>query len=178
MQLTVFRILLIPVFALLFLIPWHYAPLFAAAVFGLASITDWLDGYLARKWNQVTPLGAFLDPVADKLMVVVALVILVAHEKDPWLLLGTLSIITREVYVTALREWMASRDVREQVAVAFVGKWKAAVQMVAISVLICSATWPFAYWPGLMLLYVAAILGIWSMIDYTRSAWPHLSLKA
>lgn len=105
--LTVLRVLLIPVFILLFYLPFSWSYLAASAVFSLAAITDWLDGYLARRWQQSTPFGAFLDPVADKLMVAVALVLLVEAHANLWLSLPAAIIIGREIVISALREWMA-----------------------------------------------------------------------
>ncbi len=105
--LSLLRILLIPLFVLLFYLPMQWTNFLCAAVFGLAGVTDWLDGYLARKWNQATPFGAFIDPVADKLMVVVALVLLVNRYPHVWFVLPTILIICREIVVSALREWMA-----------------------------------------------------------------------
>ena len=162
--LTLFRVLLIPVFALVFYLPGQWAGWAAASIFTLASITDWLDGYLARKLNQSTPLGAFLDPVADKLMVAVALVCSV--------------IIGREIVVSALREWMAELGKRTSVAVSYVGKVKTTMQMIAIIVLLAARSWP-QYFEilGFVLMLVAALLTLWSMLIYIRAAWPALMGK-
>ena len=129
--LTVLRVLLIPIIILLFYLPFQWSYLAASAVFAIAAITDWLDGYLARKLQQSTPFGAFLDPVADKLMVAVALVLLVEEHSNLWLTLPAAIIIGREIVVSALREWMAELGARAQVAVSNLGKWKTAAQMVA-----------------------------------------------
>ncbi len=115
--LTVLRVLLIPFFILLFYLPFHWSYLAASAVFTVAALTDWLDGYLARRLQQSTPFGAFLDPVADKLMVAVALVLLVGEHANLWLTLPAAIIIGREIVVSALREWMAELGARAQVAV-------------------------------------------------------------
>ena len=120
--LTLLRVLLIPVFILLFYLPFEWSYLAASAVFAVASLTDWLDGYLARRWEQSTPFGAFLDPVADKLMVAVALVMLVEEHASFWLTLPAVIIIGREIVVSALREWMAELGARAQVAVSNLGQ--------------------------------------------------------
>ncbi|MFT6432812.1 MAG: CDP-diacylglycerol--glycerol-3-phosphate 3-phosphatidyltransferase [Candidatus Azotimanducaceae bacterium] len=153
----------------------HY--LVAAGIFTLASITDWLDGYLARKLNEMTPFGAFLDPVADKLLVAVALVLLVEVHASAILAIPALVIVCREIVVSALREWMAHYSSQRSVAVSVVGKVKTGFQMVAIIFLI-------AFGPdlqsipviiGYVLLYAAAILTLWSMYLYLKLAWPDLS---
>lgn len=174
--LTVLRILLIPVFVLLYCLPvtWNY--LAACFVFTLAAITDLLDGYLARKLNQTSRLGAFLDPVADKLMVAVVLVLLV--HKDPRILLALPAavIIGREITVSALREWMAELGASSRVAVSIYGKIKTIAQMVALILLLFrDPLWGLpVYATGLVLLYVAALLTLWSMFQYIASAWPKL----
>ena len=122
--LTLMRVALIPVFILLFCLPFSWSYWAASAIFAFASFTDWLDGYLARRLNQSTPFGAFLDPVADKLLVAVALVLLVAEHTNLWLTLPAIIIICREIMVSALREWMAEIGERAQVAVSSIGKWK------------------------------------------------------
>ncbi|MFC3606777.1 CDP-diacylglycerol--glycerol-3-phosphate 3-phosphatidyltransferase [Stutzerimonas tarimensis] len=174
--LTVLRVLLIPLFVLLFYIPVHWSYLAASAVFTVAAVTDWLDGYLARKLEQSTPFGAFLDPVADKLMVAVALVLLVEEHSNLWLSLPAVIIIGREIVVSALREWMAELGARAQVAVSSLGKWKTAAQMVALVILLANPP-VMSYWvgTGYGLLIVAAILTLWSMVRYLAAAWPHLS---
>ncbi|WP_289086394.1 CDP-diacylglycerol--glycerol-3-phosphate 3-phosphatidyltransferase, partial [uncultured Spongiibacter sp.] len=130
--LTLFRIVLIPVFVLLFYLPFPGSYLATAAVFGLAGITDWLDGYLARKLGQSTPLGAFLDPVADKLMVAVALALLIERYDAWWFTLPAVIIIGREIVISALREWMAELGKRTSVAVSYLGKVKTTAQIIAI----------------------------------------------
>jgi CDP-diacylglycerol--glycerol-3-phosphate 3-phosphatidyltransferase/cardiolipin synthase len=175
--LTVLRILLIPVFVVLFYVPVSWSNLVCAVVFALAAITDWMDGYLARRWAQVSPIGAFLDPVADKLMVAVALVLLVQAEPRPELAIPAAIIIGREITISALREWMAELGARATVAVSLVGKFKTAVQMIAILLLIYRE--PLlgvpVYTIGFALLYLAAVLTLWSMVVYLRAAWPSLS---
>jgi len=173
--LTLLRIALIPVFVGVFYIPTRWASLACALVFTLAAITDWLDGYLARRWEQTSSLGAFLDPVADKLMVAVALVLLVQSDPRAVLALPAAVIIGREITVSALREWMAELGARAQVAVSKVGKVKTTAQMLAIILLILDDTDSPVYGLGMVLLYVAAVLTLWSMVLYLRVAWPSLT---
>lgn len=175
--LTLLRIALIPVYVGIFYLPWELAGQACALVFALAAMTDWLDGYLARRLQQVSPLGAFLDPVADKLMVSTALILLVEAHPSPMLAVPVLVIIGREIAISALREWMAELGVRAQVAVSVIGKIKTAFQMTAIFLLIYNQD--ILGLPietiGYVLLYVAAILTLWSMMVYIRAAWPTLS---
>ncbi|WXL27719.1 CDP-diacylglycerol--glycerol-3-phosphate 3-phosphatidyltransferase [Ectopseudomonas mendocina] len=175
--LTVLRVLLIPVFILLFYVPFSWSYWAASLVFAIAAATDWLDGYLARRWQQSTPFGAFLDPVADKLMVAVALVLLVEEHSNLWLTLPAVIIIGREIVVSALREWMAELGARAQVAVSNMGKWKTAAQMVALIILLANPS-AMTLWVGLgyALLMVAAVLTLWSMVQYLLAAWPHLQI--
>ncbi|WP_295580933.1 CDP-diacylglycerol--glycerol-3-phosphate 3-phosphatidyltransferase [uncultured Lamprocystis sp.] len=175
--LTLLRIILIPVFVAVFYIDTPWAPYAATLTFGAAALTDWLDGYLARRLGQTSPLGAFLDPVADKLMVAVALVLLVQADPRSLLALPAIVIIGREITVSALREWMAEIGARAKVAVSAVGKFKTIAQMVSICLLLLhdSIVGPLAYGLGLVLLYVAAVLTLWSMVLYLRAAWPSLS---
>ena len=177
--LTLMRIGLIPIFVICFYLPfgWHY--LVTAAIFGLAAITDWFDGYIARKLNQMTKLGAFLDPVADKLMVVVALNLLVESYSTIWLAVPACIIIAREVAVSALREWMAEIGSRSKIAVSFIGKAKTTAQMFAIGGLLAfppdSGHWVILV--SYVLLYLAVALTLWSMFIYLRVAWPILTAE-
>jgi CDP-diacylglycerol---glycerol-3-phosphate 3-phosphatidyltransferase len=182
--LTLLRIFLIPVFIGAYYLPFRSASLLAMVVFALAALTDWLDGYLARRLNQLSPFGAFLDPVADKLMVASALVLLVADARIHTLVLDyrlfaivVLIIIGREITVSALREWMAELGERARVAVSFLGKFKTIGQMVAIPFLLYRE--PLFGLPvfriGELLLYLAAGLTLWSMVIYLRAAWPSLT---
>jgi len=177
--LTLLRIALIPVFVVIFFLPWPWAARACALVFALAAITDWLDGYLARRLDLVTALGAFLDPVADKLMVATALILLVQADPTPALAVPALVIIGREITISALREWMAELGARAQVAVSVIGKIKTTVQMVAIVFLILREdVWGLpVYMIGYVLIYLAAILTLWSMVVYLRAAWPSLMGK-
>ena len=173
--LTVLRVLLIPIFILLFYMPYHWSYAAASSVFAVAAATDWLDSYLARRLKQSTPFGAFLDPVADKLMVAVALVLLVQTHANLWLTLPAAVIIGREIVVSALREWMAELGARAHVAVSNLGKWKTAAQMLALVILLANppvlSVWVVA---GYLLLVVSAGLTLWSMVHYLHAAWPHL----
>ena len=173
-QVTYLRLLLIPLVIACFYSGLSNANLLAALLFTMASLSDWLDGYLARRLNQTSDFGAFLDPVADKLLVVIVLIMLVTAYSG--LLLATTVIIAREIIMSALREWMALKGQREAVAVAFSGKLKTTVQMVAI-ILLLLATPHYLEWLwqlGLILLYLAAVLSVYSMLQYLKSAWPTL----
>jgi CDP-diacylglycerol--glycerol-3-phosphate 3-phosphatidyltransferase len=176
-QLTLLRIAFIPLLVAVFYLPykWHY--LASAAVFSLAAITDWLDGYIARKYDQHTAFGAFLDPVADKLMVVVALVLLVESHASPWFAVPAAVIVGREIVVSALREWMAELGARASVAVSNLGKIKTTFQMTAIIVLLMFPPVPGSFFTtlGYLCLYAAAILTLWSMLIYLKAAWPYLA---
>lgn len=181
--LTLFRVALLPVMVAVFYIPFPGHNITAAIVFVLAAFTDWLDGYLARRMNLTSAFGAFLDPVADKLMVAVTLFLLV--ESDPtsgWssilLALTSAVIVGREISISALREWMAEIGMSATVKVALVGKLKTVMQMVALVVLIVQhekeATALRLYHIGEGLLVIAGILTIWSGVYYLRAAWPIL----
>lgn len=172
--LTLLRIVLIPVFILVYYLPNAWSPWVASAVFGLAAITDWFDGYLARRLEQTSPFGAFLDPVADKLMVAAALVMLVEAFASPLITIPAIVIIGREIVISALREWMAELGARASVAVSNIGKIKTTLQMVSILVLIAMPLYSPLSWLGVVALYGAAALTLWSMLLYLRAAWPHL----
>jgi len=151
--------------------------IFAAGVlFALAALTDWLDGYLARRLNQTTPFGAFLDPVADKLIVVSALIVFVKYHHIAWLTIPSLIIVGREIVISALHEWMAEMNDSVAVAVSYLGKVKTTLQMIAITLLLVvpvdsqSATMTTGY----VLLYLASIMTLWSMSQYLRAAWASL----
>ncbi|WP_110668139.1 CDP-diacylglycerol--glycerol-3-phosphate 3-phosphatidyltransferase [Salinicola halophilus] len=174
-MLTLARIFIIPLLVVLFYLPYAWSLPVTAALFGVAAVTDWLDGYLARKWNQSTPFGAFLDPVADKVMVGVALALLIERYEVFWLTLPALVIIGREIVISALREWMAEIGQRKSVAVSWIGKSKTTLQMIALLILLgFPPTSPLASL-GVVLLYAAAVLTLWSMIQYLRAAWPELT---
>jgi CDP-diacylglycerol--glycerol-3-phosphate 3-phosphatidyltransferase len=172
--LTVGRIVLIPVLVVLFFTPGTWPKLAAASVFALAAMTDWLDGYLARRLNQASTFGAFLDPVADKLIVTSALVLLVQADPRPSVAIAAAIIVGREIAVSALRELMAELGQRARVAVATVGKLKTTMQMAAILLMLLREPWLGVDWYelGYWLLLVASVLTLWSMFVYLRAAWP------
>lgn len=188
-QLTFLRIILIPAFVLVYYSGWGYwAFFFSAAVFGAAAITDWADGYIARKYGLATKFGAFLDPVADKLMVAVALSVLIETHGDMWFTLPASVIICREIVISALREWMAEIGARANVKVSFIGKVKTTMQIISIVVVLlfppvfefqnikwlAQFVW-FMNKVGYVALYGAAVMTLWSMFKYLRAAWPSLS---
>lgn len=174
---TVSRIFLIPVVIGCYYSGIDSAHLLAGILFAVASLTDWLDGYLARKLNQTSEFGAFLDPVADKLLVVAVLLMLVTVY--PAILIATAIIISRELLISALREWMAVRGQRGTVKVVFSGKLKTTLQMIAISALLmCTSTTPQWIWQlGYILINVAAALSLYSMFQYFKNAWGSLFPK-
>lgn len=159
---------------MIFYLPYSWAFFAAAFIFWLASITDILDGYLARKLEQSTPFGAFLDPVADKVMVCAALVALADQYQSMYMTIPALIIISREIIISALREWMAEQGKRGNVAVSNMGKIKTAAQMLAIIGLI----WQYDTWMNYLsfgLLYIATFLTLSSMVQYLRAAWGELT---
>jgi CDP-diacylglycerol---glycerol-3-phosphate 3-phosphatidyltransferase len=180
--LTLFRVALLPVMVVAFYLPFPGHNITAAIVFVLAAFTDWLDGYLARRMNLTSAFGAFLDPVADKLMVAVTLFLLVESHRGGWpgilMAITAAVIVGREISVSALREWMAEIGMRATVKVAFVGKLKTVMQMVALVVLIVqhekAAEALRLYHIGEALLVIAGVLTIWSGLYYLRAAWPIL----
>jgi CDP-diacylglycerol--glycerol-3-phosphate 3-phosphatidyltransferase len=172
--LTLLRIRLIPVLVVVFYTPFTNHLLFAAGIFAFAAVTDWFDGYLARRLGQMTAFGAFLDPVADKLMVVIALVLLVERYDTVLFTLAACVIIGREIVISALREWMAELGARTSVAVSYIGKVKTTFQMLAIIGLLAinpetDESWLLAL--SYLMLYAAAVLTLWSMIVYLKAAW-------
>ncbi len=172
--LTILRILLIPVLVVVFYLPFKNHLLFAAGIFAFAAITDWVDGYLARRLGQMTAFGAFLDPVADKLMVTIALVLLVERHDTLLFTLAACVIIVREIVVSALREWMAELGERTSVAVSYIGKVKTTMQMGSIVFLLATPPGTLISTLGLIMLYGAAVLTIWSMMLYLSAAWSQL----
>lgn len=182
--LTLLRILLIPFFFVVYMLNAGWSNQAATVIFVVAAITDWLDGYLARRLNQYTTFGAFLDPVADKLIVATALVLLATDDavlalvvSTPLFAASVAIIIGREIVISALREWMAELGKRASVAVSYVGKVKTTLQMIAISLLIYQE--PLLGLPvfklGEILLFIAAVLTLYSMIVYLKAAWPVLT---
>ncbi|MEZ8968302.1 CDP-diacylglycerol--glycerol-3-phosphate 3-phosphatidyltransferase [Vibrio breoganii] len=167
--LTMIRLFLIPVFVIVFYLPTTWAPFTAAMVFWVAGFTDWLDGLAARKLGQTSRFGAFLDPVADKVMVATALLLIAEHFNTIWITVPAIIMISREIIISALREWMAEIGKRSNVAVSWVGKVKTFSQMFALWVLI----WRYddwMVWIGYLSLYVATVLTLWSMVQYLMAA--------
>lgn len=172
--LTSIRIIITPLLVgVYYFLPEHWGMPVAAVLFGLASLTDWLDGYLARRLNQVSKLGTFLDPIADKLIIVTVLVVIVDRHGQLSILIPALIIIAREIVVSGLREWMSELGRRESVGVSMLGKLKTAAQMMALFLLLY-------YHPvfgvpvfdiGVWLLYIAVVLTLWSMIIYIGRAF-------
>jgi CDP-diacylglycerol--glycerol-3-phosphate 3-phosphatidyltransferase len=175
-KITISRMILIPVFVVVFYMPLQWSHLIAAGIFGIAALTDWLDGYIARKYDQSTALGAFLDPVADKVIVVAALVLLVEEHSSALFTIPAIIIIGREIVISALREWMAELGKRASGAVSYVGKIKTTVQMISIGILLAfdGDMYPYLNAAGYLMFYAAAVLTLWSMIIYLRAAWPEL----
>ncbi len=181
---TICRLILIPVFVLMFYIPGYWSAVCTALIFMVAALTDMLDGYLARRLQQTSRFGAFLDPVADKLIVGTALVLLVALHSSPWMTLPALVIISREISVSALREWMAEVGQRATVAVGMIGKLKTVLQMGAIFILLLDKPYYLhavelgessqLLWLGYIFLYAATFLTLWSMWQYLKAAWPEM----
>ena len=180
--LTLFRMALIPVVVALYFIP--VAGVYVTAVFLLAGLTDWLDGYLARRLDQTSPFGAFLDPVADKLVVATVLVLLVSDGdvlarvvSQKLFIVAVAVIMGREIAVSALREWVAQNGIQPSIAVSTLGKVKTTVQIIAIALLLYGQD--LVGFPTLLvgesMLYVASALTIWSMAGYLKSAWPAIS---
>lgn len=174
--LTLFRILLVPLMVLAFYWPAPFMHVVAGFLFTLGALTDWLDGWLARRTGQTSAFGAFLDPVADKLAVTVALFVIVQADPTPLMALVSAVIVGREITISALREWMAGIGAGANVQVAGLGKLKTIVQMVAIVMLLIRE--PLlglpVYLIGQGLLLVAAVLTLWSGYVYLRAAWPHM----
>jgi len=174
--LTLGRIIAVPLFVVLFYWGGPVGDPLAALVFILATVTDWIDGYLARRLGVTTPLGEFLDPVADKLIVAIALILLVAHDQDARIVVSAMVIVGREITVSALREWMAQIGARSKVKVSPLGKWKTILQMVGLCFMVYRNDLlglPI-YELGIWLLVVASVLTLWSMVSYLQVAWPEL----
>ncbi|GKW13730.1 MULTISPECIES: CDP-diacylglycerol--glycerol-3-phosphate 3-phosphatidyltransferase [Pectobacterium] len=167
--LTLFRVALIPFFVLAFYLPFVWAPLLCSLIFVFAAVTDWFDGFLARRWKQTTRFGAFLDPVADKVMVAVALVLVAEYYHSWWITLPAATMIAREIIISALREWMAEIGKRSSVAVSWIGKVKTTAQMMALFALLWRPE-RIVEGVGVVALYIAAVLTFWSMFQYLNAA--------
>ncbi len=177
--LTYFRLILIPVFVVTFYLPIEGKWWITGAVFLVAAVTDWLDGFLARYLKQSSAFGAFLDPVADKLMVGAALVLLVSEYPVWWVAIAGVVIVSREIVISALREWMAELGKRATVKVSMIGKLKTAAQMLSLLILLSQ---PVGYTRvveiGFVLMYCAVVLTLWSMMYYLLAAWKVLSVMS
>lgn len=167
--LTLFRIGLIPFFVLFFYLPVTWAPLACTLIFILAALTDWCDGFLARRWQQTTPFGAFLDPVADKVMVAAATVLVAVYYHTWWITFPSIIMIIREIIISALREWMAELGKRRTVAVTWIGKIKTGAQIVALVLLLWRPSL-LVERCGFVALYGAMLLTFWTMFHYLRTA--------
>ena len=185
-NLTILRVIVVPIVCLGYLTPFTWSHNVASILFVVGAVTDWLDGYIARNFNQSSLFGAFLDPIADKLMVTSVLVVLVYQLSTLWMVWPALIIIGREIIISALREWMAEIGNRTSVAVSWVGKVKTILQLVALGFLIWYQPGGFGfsigkhswvYYTGLLLLYISVALTLWSMIMYLKIAWPDLTLS-
>jgi CDP-diacylglycerol--glycerol-3-phosphate 3-phosphatidyltransferase len=177
--LTLFRIGLLPVMVVAFYAPFSGANVAAALIFLAAALTDWLDGYIARRYNMGSAFGAFLDPVADKLMVAVTLFLLVQENPTPLMAVTSAVIVGREITISALREWMALIGELAHVRVAALGKFKTVMQIIAIEVLLYQHDLEGLrlFHAGESLLVLAAALTIWSALVYVRAAWPVMRQK-
>ena len=174
--LTLLRIAAIPIVVVCFYSPMEYARPIAAVLFGLAAVTDMIDGWVARRFGQMSRFGEFLDPVADKLMVAITLVMLVQADSGWFEDIIAMIIIGREITISALREWMATIGERANVKVDVTGKIKTTLQMFGIAFMVYQNDFlglPI-YTIGFVLLVLAAIMTIWSMIVYLRAAWPFI----
>ncbi len=167
--LSLLRLFLIPVFIVVFYLPYSWAPFAAAMVFWVAGFTDWLDGMLARKLGQTSRFGAFIDPVADKVLVASALILITEHYHSIWITIPAVTMIAREIIISALREWMAEIGKRASVAVSWIGKVKTLTQMFALWVLIWRHD-DLMIWVGYGSLYIATLLTYWSMVQYLMAA--------
>lgn len=167
--LTLLRLILIPFFVLTFYLAYNWAPVACALIFVIAAVTDWFDGYLARRWQQTTRFGAFLDPVADKVLVVIALVLVAEYFHCWWITLPTATMIAREIIISALREWMAEIGKRSNVTVSWIGKVKTTAQMLSLVLLLWRPN-DIAIAVGVSGLYIAAVMTFWSMFQYLFAA--------
>ncbi len=167
--LSLLRLFLIPVFVIVFYLPYHWSAFGAAVVFCIASVTDWLDGMLARKLGQTSRFGAFIDPVADKVLVATALILITEYYHSVWITIPAVTMIAREIIISALREWMAEIGKRASVAVSWIGKVKTMTQMLSLLALV----WRYdewMIWLGYLSIYVATVLTYWSMVQYLKAA--------
>ncbi|MBX4181034.1 CDP-diacylglycerol--glycerol-3-phosphate 3-phosphatidyltransferase [Sodalis sp. CWE] len=173
---TLFRIFMIPFFLLAFYLPFRWTSFCCTLIFILAAITDWFDGFLARRWKQTTYFGAFLDPVVDKIMVTIALVLIIEHFHSWWITLPAATMIAREIIISALREWMAEIGKRSNMTVSWVGKIKTTAQMFALVTLLCRSN-GLVFEIGIATLHISAILTFFSMFQYLYAARRDLFKK-
>ncbi|URJ28348.1 CDP-diacylglycerol--glycerol-3-phosphate 3-phosphatidyltransferase [Candidatus Blochmannia vicinus (nom. nud.)] len=171
--LTLFRVVMAPLFTMLFYLPMSWASTVCTVIFFVAAITDWFDGFLARRWNQTTNFGKFLDPVADKVMIISALILIAEHFHVWWVTLPSSSIIIREVIILALREWVAGIGNGNGIKVSWVSKIKTCVQMLALTALLWSP-YEWIVIIGVIALYISVLLTFWSMCAYLYYAWHNL----
>jgi CDP-diacylglycerol--glycerol-3-phosphate 3-phosphatidyltransferase len=176
---TLLRVVLIPVFVTIYFLDWKWAQQAGAFVFWLAAITDWIDGYLARKLKQSSAFGAFLDPVADKLIVAAALLMITHTYATLWITVPAIILLMREIFVSALREWMSEQGASDAVKVSFLGKAKTMIQMLALIGLLSGLEVFMGvpiYWVtlGYILLWSAAVLSLWSMFIYAAAGYRAL----
>lgn len=175
--LTLLRIIMLPLLFFVFYwdFPYHYV--ISTIIFTLIGLTDFLDGYLARKLNQLSPFGAFMDPVADKLAVAMCYILIAVLYQNPWVTTAVTIIIGREIAISALREWMANAGKSEKIAVANIGKWKTFMQMFTIGMMFLSAERFSVYfeWAAYVCLAIATVLTLISMIHYFQQAWNQLN---
>lgn len=178
--LTLFRIALVPVLVIVYYLPWEWSSYAAGVIFFIAGFTDWLDGFFARRYNSESSLGAFLDPVADKIMVAVTLVVLIETYCSLWIAIPAMVIISREIIISALREWMAELGQRASVGVSYIGKVKTTAQMGAIMLLLIQVP-KWGLIPVIVaytMLYMSVALTLYSMVIYIKAAWPYLTSSA
>lgn len=171
--LTLFRVVMVPCFTVAFYLPVYWGPMLCAVMFFIAALTDWFDGFLARRWKQTTTFGKFLDPIADKIMIVTALILISEHFHVWWITLPTSTIIIREIIISALREWVARVSIKTQdqynIAVSWISKLKTFIQMLSLIALLCrSDEWIII--SGIITLYIAVLLTFWSMCHYLNTA--------
>jgi CDP-diacylglycerol--glycerol-3-phosphate 3-phosphatidyltransferase len=178
--LTLLRLVMLPLLFLVFYwdFPFHY--LVSTVIFTLIGITDFLDGYFARKLNQFSPFGAFMDPVADKIAVAMCYILITELYQNPWVTAAVIVIIGREIAISALREWMAGQGKSAKIAVANIGKWKTFFQMLTIGAMFLAAEKiiPYLDWMAYISLLIATVLTLISMIHYFQQAWQQLDLSS
>ncbi len=179
--LTLLRILFVPFLVILFYmdsVTWNYTA--SACLFAIAGITDWFDGFIARKWNQITRFGAFFDPVADKIIVITSFCLLIESMKSYYITVPILIILIRELTVSALREWNAKIGSKTDISVKMIGKIKTVMQMTSITILLYSCglgVASFIQYVGICLLYISTFFTIYSMFYYVRLSWSDFSLR-